>query len=152
MEYKVELKEQGVQPVLSVRKTTSVENLPQEIGKAYGSIMQYLLGLGEQPAEAPYTAYYNLDMEHLDVEMGFPVSKKLAGQGEIKAGEIPAGKYAECMYKGPYSGMVPVYDAMNQWISKNGYTAVGTAYEVYYNSPAEVPESELLTKIMLPVK
>jgi len=152
MDYNIELKEQGLQPVLSIRKTTAGGNLPQEIGKAYGSIMQYLQELGEQPAEAPYTAYYNMDMEHLDVEMGFPVSKQLAGKGEIKAGSIPAGKYAECMYKGPYAEMAPAYDAMNKWIAEKGLEAAGIAYEVYYNSPAEVPESELLTKIMLPVK
>ncbi|KUO70499.1 MAG: transcriptional regulator [Clostridia bacterium BRH_c25] len=152
MDYKIELKEQGVQSVLSIRKIISVEKLPQEIGKAYGSIIQYLNELREQPAEAPFTAYYNLDMEHLDVEMGFPVSKQLVGKEEIKAGEIPAGKYAECTYKGPYAGMAPVYDAINQWIGEKGYAATGTAYEVYYNSPEEVPESELLTKIMLPLK
>jgi len=156
MNYKIELKEQGVQPVLSIRKTTAMRNLSQEIGKAYGSIIQYLNEIGEQPAEAPFTAYYNLDKEHLieyvDVEMGFPVSRQLVGRDEIKASGIPAGKYAECMYKGSYAEMVPVYDAMSQWISENGLAALGTSYEIYYNSPGEVPESELLTKIMLPVK
>jgi effector-binding domain-containing protein len=152
MNYSIELKEHGAQPVLSVRKTTSLEKLPQEIGKAYGSIMQYLNELGEQPSEVPFTAYYNLDMEHLDVEMGFPVSKQLAGKGEIKAGSMPEGKYAECMYKGPYAEMVPVYDVMNKWIAEKGFEATGVSYEVYYNSPDEVPESELLTKVMLPLK
>jgi len=56
------------------------------------------------------------------------------------------------MYKGPYAEMAPAYDAMNKWIAEKGLEAAGIAYEVYYNSPAEVPESELLTKIMLPVK
>lgn len=152
MDYKIVLKEQGAQPVLSIRKTTAVGNLPQEIGRAYGSIIQYLNELGEQPAEAPFTAYYNMDMENLDVEIGFPVSKKLAGKGEIMASEIPAGKYVECMYKGPYAECGPVYDAMNKWVSGKGLIAIGTAYEVYYNSPVEVPESDLLTKIMFPVK
>ena len=152
MNYNIELKEQIAQPVLSIRKTTAVGNLPQEIGKAYGSIIQYLNEIGEQPAEAPFTAYYNLDMEHLDVEMGFPVSKQLAGRGEIKASGIPAGKYAECMYKGPYAEMVPAYDAMNRWLGENGLAATGVSYEFYYNSPMDVPESELLTRIMFPVK
>jgi len=42
--------------------------------------------LGEKPLEAAFAAYYNMDMENLDVEMGFPVAKPLAGRGEIKAG------------------------------------------------------------------
>ncbi len=152
MDYNIELKERSSQPVLSIRETTSMDKLPQEIGRAYGSIMQYLTELGEQPAEAPYTAYYNLDMEHLDVEMAFPVSRELSGRGEIKAAELPAGRYVECLYKGPYDGMVPVYEAMNRWIAEKGLEATGTAYEVYCNTPGEVPVSELLTRIMLPVR
>jgi effector-binding domain-containing protein len=153
MDYKVELKERETQPVLSIRKTTSVGNLPQELGKAYGSIIQYLGELGEQPVEAAFTAYYNMDMEHLDVEMGFPVSGRLEGKGEIKQGEIPAGRYVECMYKGSYEKVGPiVYETMSKWMAENGLEATGTAYEFYYNSPADVPESELLTKVMFPVK
>ena len=152
MNYNIKLEEKQAQQVLSIRRITSMGNLPQEIGKAYNSIIQYLNELGEQPADAPYTAYYNLDMENLDVEMGFPVSKKLAERDEIKANEIPAGKYAECTYKGPYAEMAPVYDAMNQWMAEKGLEATGIAYEVYYNSPGEVAESELLTKIMFPLK
>ncbi|MGE5629952.1 MAG: GyrI-like domain-containing protein [Caulobacteraceae bacterium] len=152
MDYRVKLKEREVQPVLSIRKTTSVGKLPQEIGNAYNSIIKYLNELGEQPVEAAFTAYYNMDMEHLDVEMGFPVAKKLEGKGDIKTSELPAGKYAECMYKGPYADMVPVYDAMNKWIEEKGLAASGIAYEFYYNSPADVPESELLTKVMFPLK
>jgi len=152
MNYNIELKEKNAQPVLAIRKTTSMGQLPQEIGEAYDAIMQYLGELGEQPAEAPYTAYYNLDMEHLDVEMGFPVSRQLAGKGEIKAAELPAGKYTECMYKGPYSEMVPVYEAMNKWIAENGFEPTGVSYEIYYNAPGEVTENDLLTKIMFPLK
>ncbi len=152
MDYKVELKEREAQPVLSIRKITSVGKLSEEIGKAYSSIIQYMNELGEHPAEAPFTAYYNLDMENLDVEMGFPVAGKLAGRDEVGAGEIPGGKYAECTYKGPYDGMVQVYDAMNKWVSDNGFTPTGISYEIYYNSPEEVPASELLTKIMFPLK
>lgn len=152
MDYRVELKEREAQSVLSIRRTTAVGKLPEEIGKAYGSIIQYLNEIGEQPVEAAFTAYYNMDMENLDVEMGFPVAKQLEGRGEIKTGEIPAGKYAECMYKGPYAEMVPAYDAMNKWLGENGFEAAGISYEFYYNSPAEVPESELLTKILFPLK
>ncbi|HYF75139.1 MAG TPA: GyrI-like domain-containing protein, partial [Candidatus Nitrosocosmicus sp.] len=129
-----------------------VGKLPEELGKAYGSIIQYLNELGEQPVEAPFTAYHNMDMENLDVEMGFPVSRQLPGRGDIKAGGIPAGKYVQCMYKGPYADMAPVYDAMNKWVGDNGLEATGTVYEFYYNSPMDVPESELLTRIEFAVK
>jgi effector-binding domain-containing protein len=135
-----------------MRTRTSVDNLPQELGKAYYGIIQYLNEIGEKPMEAAFAAYYNMDMEDLDIEMGFPVIKPLAGKGEIKASEIPAGKQVSYLYKGPYNGMEPVYNAMMQWINENGHTPTGVAYEFYYNSPEEVPESELLTKVVFPLK
>lgn len=152
MRFKIELNEQKAQPVLSIRTRTAIENLPKVIGESYEKIMQYLTELGEQPANAPYTAYYNLDMQDLDVEMGFPVSNLLPGKGEIKSGEIPQGKYVSCMYKGAYSQMEQIYNEMFKWIEENGYEQTGLYYEYYYNSPNDVPESELLTNIVMAIK
>lgn len=152
MNFKIELTDQPSQHVLSIRTRTSVENLPEEIGKAYNSIMQYLKEIGSEPSDVPFVAYYNLDMENLDVEMGFPVSKPMAGKGNIESSEIPAGKQISCMFKGPYKDMEAPYNEMMQWIKENEYTAKGVAYEFYYNSPMDVPENELLTKIVFPLK
>jgi len=125
-----------------------VTNLPQEIGSAYHTIMDYLAELGEQPVDVPFTAYYNMDMENLEVEMGFPVGKKIAGKGEVISNVIPAGKKVTCLYKGPYKDMVPTYEAINKFITDNGYKPTGVVYEYYFNSPMEVSESDLLTKIV----
>ena len=152
MDYKFEVSEQPAQPVLSIRTVTSVEKLPDELGQAYHAIIAYLEQIGEKPADAAFAGYYNMDMENLDVEMGFTVPRPLPGKGEIKAGEIPAGKQVSYLFKGPYKEMELVYNAMMQWIERNGHTPTGTAYEFYYNSPEEVPESELLTKIVFPLK
>lgn len=145
---KFEVIETAAQPVLSVRTVTSVDNLPKVLGKAYNSIIAYLGENGEQPADAAFAAYYNMDMENLEVEMGFPVAKELAGKGEIIASLVPAGKKATCMYKGAYKEMGPTYEAMTKWMNDNGLQPTGVVYEFYYNSPMEVPESELLTKIV----
>lgn len=148
MDNTIEIVETAAQPALSVRSVTPVANLSQEIGKAYAAIMGYLAGMGEQPADAPFVAYYNMDMDRLDVEIGFPVAKPLPGEGVIGPSEIPAGKKATRMYKGPYMEMGPTYEAMTKWMEENGHRPTGVVYEFYYNSPCEVAESELLTKIV----
>jgi effector-binding domain-containing protein len=152
MDYNFEIIETTAQPVLSVRTVTSVGNLPQELGNAYNLIIEYLREIGEQPADTAFAAYYNMDMEKLEVEMGFPVAKAIAGQGMISASEVPAGKKAVYMYKGAYKEMAPVYEAMVKWIDDNGHQPTGVVYEFYYNSLMEVPESELLTKIVFLLK
>jgi hypothetical protein len=72
--------------------------------------MGYLQTLNATPTGAPYTAYYNLEMQNMDVEMGFPVVHLLPGKEEIKAREIPAGRAVVTMYKGAYSGMEGTYN------------------------------------------
>jgi len=152
MEYKIEFLEKPAQPVLTIRTRTKVENLPSAIGEAYGNIMQYLGELGEYPSDAPFVAYYNLDMTDLDVEIGFPVSKPIPGRDRVDQSEIPGGKQVSCHYTGPYAECGPAYEAMTKWVQDNGYEAVGTAYEFYLNDPAEVPAEKLETRIMFPLK
>ena len=79
MSYKCELNEQATQPALSIRTRTPVQDIPQVLGKAYGAIAQYLGELGEQPVGPPFAAYYNMDMQNLDIEIGFPAAVKNSG-------------------------------------------------------------------------
>ena len=152
MSYKCKVKEQPTQATLAIRTRVSVQDLPQVLGKAYGAIAQYLGESGEQPAGPPFAAYYNMDMQALDVEIGFPVSRKLSGKGDIQAGEIPGGKVATCLYTGPYSDIEPAYNALSQWMKENGYEATGIAYEMYLNDPGQTPPQELQTQIVFPLK
>jgi effector-binding domain-containing protein len=153
MAWNIELKEKPLQYTLVIRKRASVLELPKIIGECYGAIGKYLGELGEQPSNAPFVAYYNLDMENLDLEIGFPVNKILPGKDDIVGGEIPAGPFVTCLYKGPYSDMKNLYEDMMNWIAENGYEMSGAAYEYYLNSPAEVKdESEYLTIVELQVR
>ena len=147
-----ELIERSAQPVLSIRTRTSVQNLPTLFGKVYGTIGQYLGELQQQPAGAPFTAYYNMDMQDLDVEIGFPVASPLPGTGEVLAGEIPAGRYAACLHIGPYDAVGTAYDALQAWLKEHACEATGVSYEFYLNDPQQVPPQELQTQVLFPVK
>lgn len=148
----IETREQKHQPVLSIRMNTRVENLPSVIGESYEKIARYLEELDVEAAGSPFVAYYNMDMENLDVEMGFPVDDVVPGDHDMCPGEIGEGKVISCMYEGPYEGMSAVYEKMNEYIRDKGFTAKGIAYETYYNPPDEVRSTEeLLTRIDLPV-
>lgn len=146
------LQEKEAQPAISIRTRSAVGDLPQVLGTAFEAIMKYLGEINAAPAGAPFVAYYNMDMQDLDIEIGFPVAAKLTGKDEMQASEIPAGKRLSCMYKGPYSQMEATYNAIMEWIAANGHTWIGVSYEIYYNSPVDTPESELLTEIVLMLK
>lgn len=142
---------QPAQQVLSIRTHTSIQELPQTLGKAYGAIEQYLGEIGEIPGGAPFVAYYNMDMQNLDIEAGFPVLKQLVGRGEIQSSVIPGGEKATCIYTGPYNEIASAYEELSAWITRQGYRASGVAYEFYLNDPAETPPQELQTQILFPL-
>jgi effector-binding domain-containing protein len=151
MSYPCEIKDQPPQPALTIRTRSSVQNLPAVIGKSFGSIMQYLTSIGEQPAGMPYVAYFNMDMQDLDLELGFPVSKPILGKGEIQSGEMPSGKVATTLYTGAYDKMVPAYDALTQYVKDQGYEPTGVSYEFYFDPP-ETPPEKTRTLILFPLK
>jgi effector-binding domain-containing protein len=147
----IKLEKKEAVPVMSIRTKTSMDNLSAVMGKSFGAVAAYLAENGQAPAGVPFAAYYNLDMNDLDVEIGFPVSQKLPGRGEIQPGEIPGGEQVSCFYKGSYDNMKIPYDAMAKWLDENGYKATGTSYEFYLNDPGEVKPEDLETIIMFPV-
>ena len=146
----IEILYKNERPALSIRANTKVESLPALIGQSYGKMAAYLKELDEYLADVPYVAYHNMDMQNLDVEIGFPVAKALPGKDDIQSGAIPAGKVIFCMYRGAYQEMAPTYNEMQKWIEDNGVKPAGAAYEHYYNGPG-FPESEMLTMIVMPI-
>lgn len=150
----IELLKQVKQPTITIRTFTKVEDLPMLIGQSYGRIAAYLKELGELMTDVPFVAYHNMDMNNLDVEIGFKVSAKLPDRGEIKAAVLPESTVVFCMYRGPYNEIEAPYNEMAKWITANGYIPSGSSYEYYYNGPEspECPKEELLTKIIMPIE
>ncbi len=152
MSYNCEIVKKAEQPVLSIRTRTSVQELPNVLGKSYGAIAQYLGELGEQPVGATFAGYHNMDMQNLDVEIGFQVDHPLEGKGEIQSGWIPGGMLATCMHIGPYNAIEPAYNALMKFVEEQDHQVTGVAYEFYLNDPNETPANELQTQIVFPLK
>lgn len=151
LSYACEIKDQPERPTLSVRTRAAVQDLPQLFGQTFGALMQYMNEIGEQPVGEPFAAYYNLDMQNLDIEIGFPVSKPLPDRGDIKSGALPAGKYASTMNIGPYNTVSAAYEALTQYVKENDCEPTGVAYEFYFSGP-ETPPEEIRTQVVLSLK
>lgn len=142
----------AAQPVLCIRFRTSLSKFTEAFDEKLGKIGAYLAELGETPVGCPYAAYYNSDMQDLDTEIGFPVSGKLSGKGDIKFREIPAMENAVTVtHKGSYGSLNSTYEIVYNYIAENKLTMAGPHYDFYTNDPSVTPESELLTEVIIPV-
>jgi effector-binding domain-containing protein len=77
----IDIIEKREQPTIYIRTITKVEQLPMLIGKSYGKLVEYLKNNDSMVSDMPYVAYYNMDMQNLDVEIGFPISNTLSEKG-----------------------------------------------------------------------
>ncbi|HLV30211.1 MAG TPA: GyrI-like domain-containing protein [Chitinispirillaceae bacterium] len=148
----MQLKDTKETKTLSIRLTTSVSELPKIIGEAYEEIMAYMQHEGVQCSGYPYVLYHNMDMNNLDVDIGWPVQHDANGEGRIKPSTIPGGKVLFATHKGPYSTLENTYKEVMAYIEKNGIKTTEWMYEMYPNSPQDTPPEELITEIYFPVK
>ena len=149
---RIETIKRSKQPVLSIKTTTNMEKLPMLIGEIYGKIESYLKEIGEFPEDIPFVRFFNMEIENLEVEIGFPVYKELPEKGDIKFDYLPEMKAVYSMYLGPYQEMETSYNEVMKWIETNNLIPDGTFLEYYYNSPEEVSEDNLLTGVIIPLK
>ena len=120
-------------------------------GYTFDKVTKYLDCLSELPGGAPIVCFHNMDLENLDVEIGFPVAKPLSGKDDIIANTLPSRKTVSAIDLGPYEKQDPTLEELFAWIQSNGYEMQGDIYYQYLND-TERSENELLTKMILPIK
>jgi len=139
-------------PTLSVRYRTPAADLPNSMGPIYGEIAAYMGKSGIPFAGPPFAMYYNMDMNDLDVEIGFPVAKVTAGEGRISAGKLPGGSFATAKHTGPYTALEETYNALTAFVKDKGVQMETFMFEEYLNSPEDTPPETLETAIYFPLK
>jgi AraC family transcriptional regulator len=79
-----------------------------------------------------------------------PGAKVPEGLGERR---IPAGRYARTTHIGPYEGLGDTWSRlMGQWLPASGQRIRdGVSYEIYRNTPADVPADQLKTELYVPI-
>lgn len=150
----IELFQQVRQPILSIRNTVTLADLPKNIGAGFTQLAEYSHAQQVLVTDIPFVIYHDyqrMNENYIDVEVVIPVKDSYDGSERIKPSFLPESKYISCMYQGSYAETGPVYEEMAKWITEKGLKIKGDCYECYYNG-VEYPESMLLTKIVIPVE
>jgi len=138
-------------PYLYVDRSTSHD--PGEIGPAMGSAFQevwsFMQAEGIAPTGGALSVYTSYDPEKMDFRSGFAIAPgdMAKASGAVKADVTPAGRAVHGTHKGPYSGIRQSYGEMHAFVQAKGVQFTAPTWEVYLNSPGEVPEEELLTEL-----
>lgn len=137
---------------LTVRVSTPAGELPKLMPRVFGEIAAFMQRKGIPFAGMPFALYRNMDMNALDVEIGFPVSAAVAGEGRIQASTIPGGRVAWAAHAGPYETIERTYNALLAFARERGLKLAEWMYETYLNGPDTTRPEELRTEICMPIR
>ena len=122
---------------------SAADDIPELIG--------WLASRGITPAGPPFLRYNVIDMEHeLQIEAGVPVTEPVPAGDRVRAGTLPAGRYASATHTGPYDQLIGAVQDLLDWAANQGLAwdkqdspegeRWGGRLEIYPVNPAEQPD------------
>jgi DNA-binding transcriptional MerR regulator len=159
--YEVTLKPVEALTVAAIRETVpTLEEMPQRCSQMFDMIERWIRAKN-LPLGPSMSIYYNegFTRENIDTECSFiipdsepaniPASDAPIEVRQLESVHLMASTIAtNDFYKKP-GGLLPAYNALAQWIEKNGYQIAGPPRELFYGS---AEKGDLTAEVQFPVE
>lgn len=128
------------QPVVSITHRVTVGALGQHIRESIQMLQRAIDASGGTKTGAPFSLYHGPVNETDDgpIEVCLPVAGAITGTDEIAAKELPGGQFAYVTLHGDectFPAILKGYDAVHDWIERNGYTPEDSPREMWFSAP-----------------
>lgn len=135
-----------------IRVTVPRGEIQSVMGPGIGELMAAVKAQGIGPAGPWFTHHLKIDPAIFDFEISVPVSAPVAPAGRVVGGEMPAGKVARTIYRGPYEGLGEAWGEFGKWIAGCGHATREDLYECYVAGPESSPNpAEWRTELSRPL-
>lgn len=131
---------------------------PKEIGRAFERVVAWAGPRGISLPPSVGVALYLDDMSITPPQdqralAGLTVGPEVTEDDVVTIAEVPGGRHAVLLFKGPYAQLNQAYNELFTWLPSSGEEpADRPMFEVNLNDPRTTPPAELLTEICLPLK
>lgn len=157
------LVDRKAQPYVAVRERVALGEMKPVVDKAFQTLFGWLGRRGLAPSGAAFFKYDLIDMAGMsEIEFAVPLDRLPSVDGPLISAELPAGRYAQVTWTGPYEALFDVNAVLVGWAREKGLrfesapTSEGERFvarvEIYENNPAEVKSpDELVTTVAVKV-
>lgn len=114
----------------AVRSRAPYADVDRVVGDALRDVYRHLTRARRRAAGAPIAQYVHAD-GGFDVLVGVPVNGPVPPSERVVSITLPAGTVASSMHTGAASGLAHAYEAIDAWLGRAGYQAVGHPWETY---------------------
>lgn len=143
--------DQQATPYVAIKAQVSLP-FDDQIPGILRRLFDHLKKNGVQPTGPVFFKHNFIAMPAIEMEFGVPVERVQETKDDIVSGVLPAGRYVEITYFGPYDDLLTVNGILIGWARLTGLvfdareTADGEWFanrlEVYHNSPDEEPDPQ----------
>ncbi|MFI5645416.1 MerR family transcriptional regulator [Kitasatospora sp. NPDC051705] len=134
-----------------LRATCAPAGIGAGVGECVGRLLP-ALGGAAAAWEPPLWGLYPLDLdERVEIAVGAQVPRGEAVPG-LDIVVLPGGLVAETTHTGPYAHLRLAYNALLAAVHERGLRPQAPVREAYLVGPAEAPEEELTTRLVVPVQ
>ncbi|WP_030672034.1 MerR family transcriptional regulator [Streptomyces sp. NRRL B-1347] len=149
--YEVTVAAEPARHLTVTRATCAATEIGDKVGECVGRLLP-LLGGASVGWEPPLWGLYPLDLEErtrIAVGAQTPQGTRVPG---LTREVLPAGPAAQTVHIGPYAQLPLAYNALFAAIHERGLRPHGPVREAYLVGPAEAPQEELMTRLVIPVE
>jgi len=141
-------------------RTAAVRHLGpyDQISEAFDRLHQVVTSSNLVRDKPTLLAIYHDDPEmtpapELRSDAAIVIPKEVAIPPGLREQRLPAGRYACATYVGPYEGLPEVWlDLLGHWLPLSGERlGKGANFEIYLNTPEDVPKEQLRTDLYVPL-
>jgi len=145
------IEERAARHYAGIQATVPMGGISAAVDEAFPELFGWLARTGTAPAAPPFIRFLVIDMEALlQLELGVPVAAPVTGNGRIRPGVLPAGRYVVLRHTGHYDGLIGANAALQQWAHDHGLefdvrdtpegSVWGSRFEEYITDPSGEPD------------
>ena len=145
-----EVTERAAQPYAGIGAQVTMATVGS-VADRIPEIFGWLGARGIAPAGPPFLRYNVIDMmRQLDIEAGVPVASAVEGDGHVRGGTLPAGRFATLLHVGAPPTLLAANAVLLDWAAQRHLTwdmtetdagqKWGCRLEIYLTDPAEQPD------------
>jgi len=127
-----------------VRVTAPMAQIPQAELAGRAALAQALPALGVTAGRS-FTRFRPPADGQLEMEIGVIVSAVFEAQGDVVPSELPAGRAAYHLLRGPFDGLGAAWGRLFGWCQQEGLALAGVNWQIYGAEPPDpaLQETEL---------
>ena len=142
MDYEVTTKSYKPQQMAAIRVKTTLPQVTSKVIQLLNETSAYLKSVSVEPTGPGFAVYYEVGSFLVDLEVGYPVGQEVEGNDRLHAGNLPGGKAAVTLHKGPHPEMPAAHRAVQLWMREHKVDYVAPPREVFLSDLRDLSEGE----------